>query len=265
MIKFTPKDIQKQEFKKVIRGYDKIEVDTFLEMIAEEFEALLQSKSELEEKIQRHGDQLREFDRQKEEADTRLKEMKREADTSRASSQKESEYIIREAEQRARDTTEKAQKELKKIQEEILTLQKTKDRYILHLKKFLRTQYEIIKIFELNEKEIPGIQDVERRRRKGFVPENAAEEIKGAGRQSTERKPARAAETADSRAGEDREQDGAAEHAKPGGDEPAGAEDAVSGDAAISLSRIQDGFNLIDKILDDDENNTDTDSSGEPG
>ena len=37
-MKITPQDIHKQEFKTGMRGYDKDEVDAFLQMIAEQFE-----------------------------------------------------------------------------------------------------------------------------------------------------------------------------------------------------------------------------------
>ncbi|NVM02542.1 MAG: DivIVA domain-containing protein, partial [Candidatus Helarchaeota archaeon] len=40
-MKLTPLDIKRQEFKKVMRGYDVIEVDAFLEMVADEYESLL--------------------------------------------------------------------------------------------------------------------------------------------------------------------------------------------------------------------------------
>ena len=33
-MKLTPLDIKKQEFKKVMRGFDPVEVDTFMDMMA---------------------------------------------------------------------------------------------------------------------------------------------------------------------------------------------------------------------------------------
>ncbi len=41
-MKITPLDLKKQEFKKAVRGYDRVEVDTFMELIVDEFENLIQ-------------------------------------------------------------------------------------------------------------------------------------------------------------------------------------------------------------------------------
>ena len=43
-MKITPIDISKQEFKKIMRGYDPVEVDTFLEMLGNEYENLINSR-----------------------------------------------------------------------------------------------------------------------------------------------------------------------------------------------------------------------------
>ena len=49
-MKLTPLDIKKQEFKKVMRGYDPVEVDTFMDMMANEFEDLLKQQKEMRDK-----------------------------------------------------------------------------------------------------------------------------------------------------------------------------------------------------------------------
>jgi DivIVA domain-containing protein len=49
VLRLTPLDIKKQEFKRSMRGYDPEEVNAFLEMVAEEFEALHREKNRLED------------------------------------------------------------------------------------------------------------------------------------------------------------------------------------------------------------------------
>ena len=46
-MKLTPLDIKKQEFKKVLRGYDPVEVDSFLDMMSNEFADLLRQSKEM--------------------------------------------------------------------------------------------------------------------------------------------------------------------------------------------------------------------------
>ena len=50
-MKLTPLDIKKQEFKKVMRGYDPVEVDTFMDMMANEFEDLLKQQKEMRDTV----------------------------------------------------------------------------------------------------------------------------------------------------------------------------------------------------------------------
>ena len=40
-MKLSPIEIRKQEFKKSMRGYDTVEIDTFIELVANEYENLI--------------------------------------------------------------------------------------------------------------------------------------------------------------------------------------------------------------------------------
>jgi len=50
-VKLTPLDIKKQEFKRSLRGYDPVEVDAFLDMVADEFEAVIREKNHMADEI----------------------------------------------------------------------------------------------------------------------------------------------------------------------------------------------------------------------
>jgi cell division initiation protein len=50
-MKLTPLDIRKQEFKRIMRGYDPVEVVTFLEMVASDLEEALKLQKESRERI----------------------------------------------------------------------------------------------------------------------------------------------------------------------------------------------------------------------
>ena len=47
----TPLEIRKQEFRKMLRGYDPHEVRSFLEMVSTELESLLRENAGLNEKV----------------------------------------------------------------------------------------------------------------------------------------------------------------------------------------------------------------------
>ena len=94
----TPLEIQKQTFPQKLRGYDPIEVDHFLALCAEE----LARRLEESERLERENRQLRERltgadqrERQLQEAILRGKQL---SDEMIATSQKEAQLLIKEAE-----------------------------------------------------------------------------------------------------------------------------------------------------------------------
>ena len=60
-MKLTPLDIRKQEFKKIMRGYDPVEVDTFLDMVASDLEEALKQQKESRERIIELETQLKDY------------------------------------------------------------------------------------------------------------------------------------------------------------------------------------------------------------
>ena len=60
-MKLTPLDIRKQEFKRVMRGYDPVEVDTFMDMMANEFEEVLKSQKEMRDRLVELDVQLKDY------------------------------------------------------------------------------------------------------------------------------------------------------------------------------------------------------------
>ena len=60
-MKLSPLDIQQQKFQVQWRGYDKHEVETFLEMVSEDVEALLQECNKLKGEIHKCEAQLVDF------------------------------------------------------------------------------------------------------------------------------------------------------------------------------------------------------------
>ena len=60
-MKVTPLDVRKQEFKKQMRGYDPVEVDTFLEMVAVEMEDLLRQQKESRDRVVELETQLKDY------------------------------------------------------------------------------------------------------------------------------------------------------------------------------------------------------------
>jgi cell division initiation protein len=148
-MKLTPLDIKKQEFKKSMRGYDTVEVDTFMDMVAGEFEELLKSQKEMRDRIVELEVQLRDY-RQIEKTlqQTLLQAQETTARTYEAA-RKEAETIVREGEQKASRLVEQANTDLQRINNDVLQLLSRKESLIGRLRVLLSSELDLIKTLDM--------------------------------------------------------------------------------------------------------------------
>ena len=151
-MKLTPIDIRKWEFKKGIRGYDKYEVQAFLELAAEEFEKLMQDRREFEQKSKRLEKEIEEYRRVEKSLQDTLISAKETTDRSMENSRKEAELIIGDAELHADKVLESARKKVSKIEDEITRLTVLRDSFAVKLRSILSSQIELVEMFgEVND------------------------------------------------------------------------------------------------------------------
>ncbi|MCH8928617.1 MAG: DivIVA domain-containing protein [Candidatus Marinimicrobia bacterium] len=166
-MKLTPIDIRKWEFKKGIRGYDKYEVQAFLELAAEEFEKLQQDRREFEQKSKRLEKEIEEYRRVEKSLQDTLVSAKETTDRLMENSRKEAELIVGDAELHADKILEGARKKASRIEDEITRLTVLRDSFAVKLKSILSSQVELLEMFgEVN------VEEKEFR-----IVENSAEEI----------------------------------------------------------------------------------------
>jgi len=102
-LKITPLEINKQEFKKSMRGYDPVEVNTFLEMLGNEFEKLISENKEYEKKVLQLQTELKNFKEVERTLKQTLMNVQESSTKSRENSLKEADLIRKEAELALRD------------------------------------------------------------------------------------------------------------------------------------------------------------------
>lgn len=146
-MKLTPIDIRKWEFKKGMRGYDKYEVQAFLELAAEEFEKLQQDRREFEQKSKRLEKEIEEYRRVEKSLQDTLISAKETTDRSMENSRKEAELIVGDAELHADKILEGARKKASKIEDEITRLTVLRDSFAVKLKSILSSQIELLQMF----------------------------------------------------------------------------------------------------------------------
>jgi cell division initiation protein len=148
-MKLTPLDIKKQEFKKVMRGYDPVEVDTFMDMLANEFEDLLKAQKEMRDKVVELEVQLRDYRQIEKTLQQTLLQAQEATGRTYESARREAELIVQEAEQKAGKIVEQANSDLNRMNNEIMGLHTRKESLIGRLRVLLSSELELIKTLEM--------------------------------------------------------------------------------------------------------------------
>jgi cell division initiation protein len=149
-MRITPLDIQQMVFKVGMRGYDKEEVNRFLEELAQTVESLNRDNAVQREKIMFLEQQLAELKRTEATLSSTLLSAQSLAEDVKRNAQREAELVIKEAELKAGELIRQARVELTDTQRELLSLQKQRLVMIERLRASLR-MFE--RLFEMEEQE----------------------------------------------------------------------------------------------------------------
>ncbi|TFH00771.1 MAG: DivIVA domain-containing protein [Calditrichales bacterium] len=158
-MKITPLEIRQQEFKKVMRGYDTIEVDTFLDMVGTEFEKLLHDNRDYEKRIIALEAELSNFKEVESTLKQTLMNVQETSDKSMANSKREAVLMRKEAELEAQQMIEAARRERDVMAEEVTMLNTQKQSLISRLRHVMTSQLELLDVLELNDADLGKLKD----------------------------------------------------------------------------------------------------------
>ena len=150
-MKLTPLDIKKQEFKKVLRGYDTEEVNSFLEMMSNEFADLLRQAKELKEQSIENEVLLRDFRQKEKDLQQVLMQAQETSAKTVENAKKEAELIVQEAELKGNQILDRVRVDVGRAKEEVIMLQAKKESLVSRLKILLNSELELIKSVEAEE------------------------------------------------------------------------------------------------------------------
>ncbi len=148
-MKLTPLDIRKQEFKRTMRGYDPVEIDTFLEMVAAEFEEVLKSQKDMRDRAIELEVQLKDYRQIEKTLQQTLLQAQETTGKTYEAARKEAELIVREAEAKATSSLTQAQSDLASLKREIDELGMRKASLIQQLRVILSAELDLLKTLEL--------------------------------------------------------------------------------------------------------------------
>jgi len=152
-MKLTPLDISKQQFKKVWRGYDRVEVDTFMEMVGNEFEDLLKREKELREKVVELETQLKDYRQIEKTLQQTLLQAQETTGRTYEAARREAEEILREAEAKATRMLEQSTDRLSSMHNDMMQLRGRRASLLARLRLLLTSELELVKALE------PGLDD----------------------------------------------------------------------------------------------------------
>ena len=145
-MKITPLDIQQQQFKTRFRGFDVLEVDTFLEQMADVFESLQSENKRFRKEIKRlqlEGQGYREreesFKRAMLNSQKVLEQMKQNA-------RKSAELVVAEAEVTAEKILNRAQNRLAQLHEDITELKRQRMQIEVQIRSVIESHAKLLEI-----------------------------------------------------------------------------------------------------------------------
>jgi cell division initiation protein len=162
-MRITPLDIRKQPFRRVFRGFDPDAVNSFLEMVANEFETLLRQSSDFATRIKQLEEKCEGYAKIEQTLNETLLTAQKITDESRVNAQKEAELIIKDATVRAGMQENEVRQRVMQLENDLASLKNHRDTFLARFKGMLTTQLNLLSVIsgdlheQIDEKEIAPV------------------------------------------------------------------------------------------------------------
>ncbi|MBM4125092.1 MAG: DivIVA domain-containing protein [Nitrospira sp.] len=157
-MKLTPLDIQQMQFKVRLRGYDRREVDRFLEELAQTVEGLNRDNAGLRDRLASTDAQLADLKKSETALAHTLVSAQALTDDLKQAAQRDAELIMREAELKASELLQETRTELAALQRDLSDLYKQRVLAIERMRSTVRT-FERMLAIEAGEEDQPHPND----------------------------------------------------------------------------------------------------------
>jgi len=144
MSRLTPLEIQKHEFTRKWKGFDPIEVESFLGMIAEEMEEVARSNAELDSKVRQLIEENEEHRQRERILKATLLTAQRASEDIRTAAQKDAERIVYEAQEAGERLTHSALQRSAEIEKAIHELKIQRFNFRLQLQKMIELFQQVL-------------------------------------------------------------------------------------------------------------------------
>jgi len=157
-MRITPLDIRKHPFRRTFKGFDPDQVNSFLNMVADEVETLIRQNKELATTLKSHEQKLEQYNRIERTLNDTLLSAQRASDEARVNAQKEAELILKDAQIRAGRYEDEVRKRVDLIESGLVSLRNQRDSFLARFRAMLRTQLDLLTTIseDLTEGDGPG-------------------------------------------------------------------------------------------------------------
>lgn len=143
-MKLTPLEIRHKEFARSMRGYKDIEVDEFLDDIADEFERLFNENIDFRERLEAMEEKIEQYRNIEETLKKTLVSAQQQAEELKLNAKKESDLILRDAELKSRSILNDSYAERQKIQRSVQALRQKQEELRYQLRSVLESYMNIL-------------------------------------------------------------------------------------------------------------------------
>jgi len=143
-MKVTPLDIQQKRFHVAFRGYERTEVEAFLDVVREEMEGLVREVTELREFHLTYDERMRDYRDREDTLKSTMITTHKLAEDLRENARKESALMVKDAEIKYQQILERAREERLRLESEIIELRRQKHHFLEDMKKMIHMHLEMV-------------------------------------------------------------------------------------------------------------------------
>ena len=136
-MKLTPLDIRHKEFKRGMRGYADVEVDEFLDQIADEYERLFKENIDLQDRVESLEDKVAGYKRIEETLQKTLVNAQASAEEQKQNANKQAQLVLQDAELKSRQLVNEAYSERQAIEQSLAKLRSAEEDFRFKFRQLL--------------------------------------------------------------------------------------------------------------------------------
>lgn len=160
-MKLTALEIKQQNFEKSLRGYDRAEVEAFLNLMSNEWEHMVSKNRDLQKKIDDLEEKLKHYERVEEALHETLQTAKESAEQKLTGARREAQTKIEKAEMEAETIIRDATQQRQQVRQSIIRLLDRRKEIIGGIRSYLEMARESLEQFSKDEASLFNLPDEE--------------------------------------------------------------------------------------------------------